>query len=81
LIAAPPAEKFATRRHLGGIGRDAARGDTVIAGEHRDHNAIEPRLLAALPARQPDRKLFETAEAARWLCQHLLPGRRGVRGR
>ena len=65
------------RHHLRGDGRrkgrDAARGDAVIAGEHRDRDAIEPRQFAPLPFRQPDRQFFETAEAARRLCQVLLP--------
>ena len=65
------------RHHLRGdglrIGRDAARGDTVIAGKHGDGDALQPRRLAALPLRQPDREFFEAAEAARRLCQILLP--------
>ena len=64
------------RHHLRGdgrrIGRDAARGDAMIAGEHGDGDAIEPRRFAALPLRQPDREFFEPAEAARRLCQILL---------
>ena len=60
------------------IGGHAARGDAVIAGEHGDGDAIQPRLLAALPLRQPDREFFETAEAARRLCQILLPLRGDV---
>ena len=65
------------RHHLRGdglrIGRDAARGDAVIAGEDGDGDALQKRLLAALPLRQPDREFFEAAEAARRLCQILLP--------
>ena len=64
------------RHHLRGdrrrIGRDAARGDAVIAGEHGDGDALQTRLLAALPSREPDREFFEAAEAARRLCQILL---------
>ncbi len=57
----------------------------MIAGKDRDRDAIEARKLAALPARQPNRQLFETAETSRRLCQHLLPlrgglGRAGVAG-
>jgi hypothetical protein len=44
----------------------------VIAGEHGDGDALQKRLLAALPLRQPDREFFEPAEAARRLCQILL---------
>jgi hypothetical protein len=65
------------RHHLCGdglrIGRDAARGDAVIAGEHGDGDPLQPRHLAALPLRQPDREFFEAPEAARRLCQILLP--------
>ena len=64
------------RHHLRGdslrIGGDAARSDAVIAGEHGDRDAIEPRIFARLPLRQPDREFFEAAEAARRFCQILL---------
>ena len=67
------------RHHLRGdgrrIGRDAARGNAVIAGEHGDGDAIQPRRFPALPLRQPDREFFEPAEAARRLCQILLAAR------
>ncbi len=71
------------RHHLCGdrlrIGRDAARRDAMIAGKDRNGDALEPRNFAALPARQPYGKLFETAKASRRLCQRLLPARRRPR--
>jgi hypothetical protein len=45
----------------------------MIAGEHGDGDAIQPRQFPALPLRQPDREFFEAAEAAGRLCQILLP--------
>jgi hypothetical protein len=45
----------------------------VIAREHGDGDAIQPRFFAALPLRQPDSEFFEAAEAARRFCQVLLP--------
>ena len=47
----------------------------MIAGEHRDGDVVEPRQLAALPARQPDGEIFQAAEAARRFCQNLLAAR------
>ena len=48
------------RHHLRGdggrIGRDAVRGDAMIAGEHQDVDAVEPRRVAgpaSAPARPP----------------------------
>ena len=73
------------RHHLRGdrlrIGGDAARRDAVIAGKNRDRDLLEPWHFAPLPARQPYRKLFETAETSRRFGQRLLPkggGRSGV---
>ena len=51
----------------------------MIAGKDRDRDALEPRQFAGLPAREPDRQLFETAEASRRLCQVLLPEGGGLR--
>jgi hypothetical protein len=51
----------------------------MIAGKDCYRDMIEPRNFAALPARQPDRDLFEAAEASRRLCQPLLPLRGGIR--
>jgi hypothetical protein len=62
------------------IGRDAARGNAMIGSEHRDGYMVQPRQFAALPARQPDRQLFQTAEAARRLRQNLLPARGSAGG-
>ncbi len=74
------------RHHLRGdlrrIGRDAARGDAVITGEHRDRDPLQSRRGVLLPSRPPDRQFFEAAEAARRLGQVLLPpgcGAGGVR--
>jgi hypothetical protein len=45
----------------------------MITGKHRDRDAVELRNFAALPARQPYCKLFETAKTSRWLGERLLP--------
>ena len=50
----------------------------MVAGEHRNRDAIEPGLLASLPLRQPDREFFEAAEASRRFGQVLLPVRGGI---
>ena len=55
------------RGDLGRIGRDALRGDAVIAGKHQDLDIAEPRRVAPLPQRQPRHDLFEAAEALRRL--------------
>jgi hypothetical protein len=65
----------------GRIGRDAARGDAMGAGKHRDARPLDPRLGAALPAGQPFGDLLQAAQRARRLGQlglaadHLGPGR------
>ena len=73
LIAAPPASKIL--HHLRGdrlrIGRDAAHCHAMIAGKHRDGDAIQLWNLAALPARQPGCQLFEAAKTSRRFCQRL----------
>ena len=55
------------RHHLGGdrggIGRDAARHDAMIAGEDQHRHLVEARRFAALPAPEPGDQLFEPAEA------------------
>ena len=56
-------------RHFRGIGRDAARGDAVIAGEDGDARALDARLGAALPGGQPFGDLLQPAERARRLGQ------------
>jgi len=45
----------------------------MIAGEDGDRGAIEPRMIAPLPTREPHRQLFETAETSRRFCQFPLP--------
>ena len=64
--------------HLGGdrrrIGGDALLHHAMIAGEDRDHRALDARRMAALPARQPFGDLFEPAERARRLGQPRVAG-------
>ena len=57
------------RRHRRRIGGDAARRDAVVAGEHHDARALQPRRMPALPGGEPDRQLLEPAERARRLGQ------------
>src|SRR5262249_14707815 len=61
------------RRDGGRKGRDALRGDAVIAGEYQHVDALEPG-RAALPAREPGDQLLEPAEAAGRLGQLRLAG-------
>ncbi len=51
----------------------------MIARKDCNGDAIEAWNFAALPARQPDGKLFEAAKTSRRFCQCLLPARGGVR--
>jgi hypothetical protein len=50
------------RHHLFGhrlrVGGDAAVRHAMIAGKDRDGDALQPRQLAGLPAREPDSQLF-----------------------
>ena len=69
-------------RDFGRIGRDALPGDAVIAGEHQNVDAIEPRRRVALPVGEEGDQLLEPAEAFRRLGQGVLALRhRGARGR
>jgi hypothetical protein len=45
----------------------------MVAGKNRDGDALQPRQLAPLPARQPRRKRFEPAKTSRRLGQPPLP--------
>ena len=51
------------------IGRDAAPGDAMRAGEDGDPRPLDARLGAALPAGQPFGELLQPAERARRLGQ------------
>ncbi len=54
----------------------------MIAGKDRDGDALEFWNFAALPARQPDGKLFKAAKTSGRFCQCLLPAAGGIgRGR
>ena len=64
------------RGHRGRIGRNAARGDAVIAGEDQGARMVEPRRVPRLPGGEPDRQLLEPAESAGGLGQLRLAGRR-----
>jgi hypothetical protein len=68
------------RRHRGRIGRDAAGGDPVIAGEDGGARVVDPRRMAALPGREPLRQLLEPAEGAAGLRQLRLAQRGGGAG-
>ena len=70
------------RGHLGRIGRDALSGDAVIAGEHEDLDALEPRRRVTLPVREPGDEILQPAEAPWRLGQRGLALRHGgARGR
>ncbi len=49
------------RGDLGRIGRDALRGDAMIAGKYQDLDIAKPRRAASLPQREPRHRLFEAA--------------------
>ena len=67
------------RGDRGRIGRNAARGHTVVAGKDQGAGMVEPRRVARLPGRKPDRQLLEPAERAGRLGQlRLAQGRRGA---
>ena len=67
------------RRDRGRIGRNAARGDAVVAGKDQGAGMVEPRRVPRLPGREPDRQLLEPAERAGRLGQlRLTQGRRGA---
>jgi len=57
------------RRHLGRIGRNAARSDAVIAGEDANARALDPRRMAALPQAHPAGDFLEPAERTGGLGQ------------
>ena len=67
-------------RHFRRIGRNAALGDAVGAGEHRDPGPFDARMGAALPAGQPFGDLLQAAQRARRLgefglaAHHFGPG-------
>ncbi len=63
------------RRDLGGIGRDALRGDAVIAGEYEDLDLAEPRRASPLPEAEPGHGLLETAQAPRRFGQRAFAAR------
>ena len=77
LIAAPPAAKLATICAVtaGREGRDAVRGDAVVAGEDRDQRRARRRRRLALPGGQPFGDLLEPAERARRLGQRRVAPR------
>ena len=52
------------RRHRGGIGGDAARGDAVIGGKDHGARVLDRRRMPALPRRQPAGQLLQTPECA-----------------
>ena len=67
------------RRHRRRIGRDAARGDAVIAGEDAGARMIEPRRVAALPGGEPMRQFLQAPERAGRLGElALAQHRRGA---
>ena len=74
LMAAPPRAKFSTICSVtsAGIGRDAAGGDAMIAGEDRHHRPIDHRRRPALPGGEPDHDLLEPAERAGRLGEHRV---------
>ena len=68
------------RRHLGRIGRDPARRDAVVAGEHDRARVAQRGRMAPLPGREPHRQLFESAERAGRFCQLAFAQRCGAAG-
>ena len=68
------------RGHRGGIGRDAARRNAVIAGEHDGAWMVDARRVARLPGREPARQLLQAAERSDGLGQLSFAGRRGAAG-
>jgi hypothetical protein len=73
------------RHHLGGDGgwkgRHALRHHAVIAGEHNNLDAVEPRRISRLPLGEPDHDVLEPAEALRRLGERgIAAGRRGGGG-
>src|SRR5205085_890169 len=68
------------RRDRRRIGRDAARRDTVVAGEDDGARVSEGRRMASLPDRQPGGQFLEPAQRARRFCQLLLAQSRGGPG-
>ncbi len=63
------------------IGRNAAHGDTMIAGKHPDHRAVHPRRMAPLPGSEPFGQHLQAAKRAGRLGEPRFPGRRRRRRR